>query len=45
MKSTDEYREELSNLIVAYNTEDSNEAIVVVLFEILQELKRMNKGK
>ena len=45
MKSTDENRQELADLIVDYRTEDSTEAIVVVLFEILQELKRINKGK
>ena len=37
--------EELSNLLSPYETEDSKDAIVVMLFEILKELKRLRMSK
>jgi len=37
--------EELSELLLPYDIEDSKDAIVVVLFEILKELKRLRMSK
>ena len=37
--------EELDNLLHPYGIQDSNDAIVVMLFEILKELKRLRISK
>jgi hypothetical protein len=38
-------REELDNLLSPYEIEDSKDAIVVMLFEILKELKRLRMSQ
>ena len=38
-------QEELDNLFSSYETEDSQDAIVIMLFEILKELKRLRMSQ
>jgi len=38
-------QEELDNLLYPYETEDSQDAIVIMLFEILKELKRLRMSQ